>query len=83
MDLEQVSLDSNEPLGVSSQDPFFAQHVPCISSISIGPITRTCIDTFLCNPGTIMEQRSNGREDECTSRLQGNFIIEEGFEQEA
>ena len=30
-----------------------------------------------------MEQRSNGGEDECTSRLQGNVIIEEGFEQEA
>ena len=30
-----------------------------------------------------MEHISIGREDECTSRLQGKIIIEEVFEQEA
>ena len=79
----QVSLDSNEPLGLIAQDPFLAQHVPCISSMSIGPITRPCIDTFFCNPGTTMEYISIGREDECTSRLQGKIVIEEVLEQEA
>ena len=81
--LEQVNLDSNEPLGLSAQDPSLAQHVPCISSISIGPITWPCIDTFLCDPSTTMEHLSIGREDERTSRLQGKIIIEEDFEQEA
>ena len=79
----QVSLDNDEPLGLIAQDPVLAQHVPCISSMSIGPITRPCIDTFLCNPGTTMEHLSIGREDECTSRLQGTIYIEEVFEQEA
>ena len=69
VDSAQVSLDSDEPLGLISQDLFLAQHVPCISSMSIGPITRPCIDTFLCNPGTTMEHLSIGGEDECTSRL--------------
>ena len=40
---KQVSLDSDEPLGLIAQDPFLAPHVPCISSMSIGPITRPCI----------------------------------------
>ena len=79
----QVSLDNDEPLGLIAQDPVLAQHVPCISSMSIGPITRPCIDTFLCYPGTTMEHLSIGREDECTSRLQGTVYIEEVFEQEA
>ena len=30
-----------------------------------------------------MEHISIGREDECTSRLQGKIVIEEVFEQEA
>lgn len=81
--LEQVSLDSDEPLGLIAQDPFLSQHVPCISSMNIGPITRPCIDTLFCDLGTTMDHLSNGREDECTSRLQGNVIIEEAFEQEA
>ena len=71
VDSAQVSLDSDEPLGLIAQDLSLAQHVPCISSMSIGPITRPCIDTFLCNPGTTMEHLSIGGEDECTSRLQG------------
>ena len=69
-DPEEVSLDSNKPLGLIAQDPFLAPHVPCISSMNIGPITRPCIDTFLCDPGTSMEHLSIDREDECTSRLQ-------------
>ena len=81
--LEQVSLDSDKPLGVIAQDPSLAPHVPCIMSITIGPITRPCIDTFLCNPGTTMEHLSNGRKDECTSRLQGDFANKKTFEQEA
>ena len=68
--LEKVSLDNDEPLGLIAQDPVLTQHVPCISSMSIGPITRPCIDTFLCDPGTSMEHLSIDREDECTSRLQ-------------
>ena len=60
----------DEPLGLISQDPFLAPHVPCISSMSIGRITRPCIDTFLCDPGTSVEHLSIDREDECTSRLQ-------------
>ena len=83
VDSAQVSLDSDEPLGLIAQDLSLAQHVPCISSISIGPNTRPCIDTFLCNPGTTMEHLSNGREDECTSRLQEGVTNEEALEQEA
>ena len=67
---EKASLDSDEPLGLIAKDPILAQHVPCISSMSIGPITRPCIDTFLVNPGTSVEHISIDREDECTSRLQ-------------
>ena len=74
---EEVSLDNEEPLGLIAQDPFLAPHVPCISSMSIGPITRPCIDTFLGNPGTSMEHLSIDREDECTSRLQEN-VTEDG-----
>ena len=74
---EEVSLDNEEPLGFIAQDPFFAPHVPCISSMSIGPFTRPCIDTSLCNPGTLMEHLSIDREDECTSRLQEN-VTEDG-----
>ena len=66
----QVSLNSNKPLGLSVQDPSLAQHVPCISSMNIGPITRPCIDTFLFDPGTTMDHLSIGREDECTSRVE-------------
>ena len=51
--------------------------------MSIGPITRPCIDTFLCNPGTTMDHLAIGGEDECTSRLQGGDDITEGQEQEA
>ena len=79
----QVSLENDKPLGLIAQDPVLAHHVPCISSMSIWPITRPCIDTFLCNPGTTMEHLSSGREDECTSRLQGTVYIEEVFKQEA
>ena len=83
-DLEEVSLDNEEPLGLIAQDPFLAQHVPCISSMSIGPITRPCIDTFLCDPGTSVEHLSIDREDECTSRLQENVSKdEEALELEA
>ena len=72
-DPEKVSLDDDEPLGLIAQDPFLAPHVPCISSMSLGPITRPCIDTFLGNPpGTSVESLSIDREDECTSRLQEN-----------
>ena len=84
VDSAQVSLDSNEPLGLIAQDPILAQHVPSISSMSIGPITRPCIDTFLCEPRHNHGRHiSIGREDECTSKLQGKIIIEEAFEQEA
>ena len=83
-DLEEESLDTDEPLGLISQDPFLAQHVPCISSMSIGPTTRPCIDTSLCDPGTSMEHLSINREDECTSRLQENVSKdEEALELEA
>ena len=82
-DPEKVSLDSDEPLGLIAQDPVLAQHVPCISSMSIGPITWPCIDTFLCNPGTSMEHIFIDREDECTSRLQDNVTNEEVLELEA
>ena len=67
-DPEEVSLDSDKPLGLIAQDPVLAQHVPCISSMSIGPITRPCIDTFLCNPGTSMEHLSIDREDDAQAR---------------
>ena len=70
-DPEKASLDRNEPLGLIAQDPVLAQHVPCISSMSIGPITRPCIDTFLCNPGTLVEHIS------IDSRLQEN-VTEDG-----
>ena len=83
VDSAQGSLDSNKPLGLSAQDPSLAQHVPCISSMNIGPITRPCIDTFLYDPGTTMDHLSIGREDECTSRLQGKDDIEASQEQEA
>ena len=79
----QENLDSDKPLGLIAQDPSLAQHVSCISSISIGPITRPCIDTFLCNRGTTMEHLSIGGEDQCTSRLQGADGITEGPEHEA
>ena len=71
VDSIQVSLDNDKPLGLSAQDPSLAQHVPCIPSINIRPITWPCIDTFLCDPGTTMDHLSIGREDECTNRLQG------------
>ena len=83
-DPEKVSLDSNKPLGLIAQDPFLAPHVPCISSMSIGPITWPCVDTFLGNPGTLVEHLSLDREDECTSRLQENVSDnEEALELEA
>ena len=83
-DPEKASLDSDEPLGLIAQDSVLAQHVPCISSMSVGPITRPCIDTFLCNPGTLMEHISIDREDECTSRLQENVTDDgEALELEA
>ena len=78
-----TSLDNDEPLGLITQDPSLAQHVPCISSISIGPITRPCIDTSLCNLGTSMEHLSIDREDECTSRLQESITNEDTLELEA
>ena len=70
MDTIQVNLDSNEPLGVIAQDPLDAQHVPCINCISIGPITRPCIGTVLCYPGTTSDHLVTSGEDECTSRWQ-------------
>ena len=85
VEAEQVILDSKEPLGVSAQDPSLAPHVPCILSIRIGPATRPCIDTILCNPGTTSGHLVTSREDECTSRLQGvnGADTTQGFEQEA
>ena len=81
---EQVILDSKAPLGVSAQDPSLAQHVPCIEIIRIGPITRPCIDTVLCNPGTISGYLVTSREDECTSMLQRDHEADiEELEQEA
>ena len=65
-----VGFDNDEPLGLIAQDPVLAQHVPYILSMNIGPITRPCIDTFLCNPSTSMEHLSLDREDGCTSKLQ-------------
>ena len=84
MDAAQESLESNKPLGLISQDPSLAQHVPYISSMMIGPITRPCIDSVLCDPGTTSGHLAIGGEDECTSRLQGEVdYIAEGLEQEA
>ena len=80
--MDKASLDS-EPLGFIAQDPVLAHHVPCILSMNIGPITRPCIDTFLCNPGTSMEHLSIDKEDECTSRLHDNITNEEVLELEA
>ena len=57
-------------LGVIAQDPLLAQHVLCISSMSLVPITRPCIGIDLCNPGTTSGHFAIGGEDECTSRLQ-------------
>ena len=82
-DPEELSLDSDEPLGLIAQDHFLAPHVPYISSMSIGPITWPCIDTFLCDPGTSMEHISIDREDECTIRLQKNVTDGEVLELEA
>ena len=81
---DQVILNSKEPLREIAQDPSLAQHVPCISSMSIGPITRPCIDTVLCNPGTTSGHLAIRREDECTSKLQKKAdYIAKGLEQEA
>ena len=81
---EQVSLDNKEPLGLIAQDPSLAPHVPCIEIMNIGPTTRPCIDTFLCNLGTTGGHLSISGEDEGTSRLQGNYEADtEGLEQEA
>ena len=80
----KVSLDIEEPLGEIAQDLFIAQHVPCISIMSLGPATRPCIDTVLCNPGTTSDHSVTDGEDECTSRLQRNDGDDtEGLEQEA
>ena len=79
----QVSLNSKEPLGVIAQDPSFAQHVPCITSMSIGPITWPCTGADLCNPGTTSGHFAIGGKDECTSRLQRGDNVTEGLEQEA
>ena len=80
----KVSLDDEEPLGVISQDPLNAQHVPCIESMSIGPPTRPCIGIVLCDPGTTSGHLAIGVKDECTSRLQREGEdTEEGLEQEA
>ena len=80
----QVSLDSRQPLGLITQDPFNVQHVPYINCMSIGPTTRPCIGTNLCNPSRTSGHLDIGREDECTSRWQrqANYIAE-GLEQEA
>ena len=80
----QVSLNNDKPLGVISQDPVNAHHVPCIESMSLGPTTRPCISTSLCNPGTTSGHLAISGEDECTSRLQRGYENEiEGLEQEA
>ena len=80
---EQVILNSKKPLGVSAQDPALAQHVSCILSMSIGPITRTCIETILFSPSTTSGHLATGGEDECTSMLQRKSYITKGLEQEA
>ena len=67
---EQVSFDIKEPLGVIAQDPFNAQHVPCIDLMSLGAITWPCIDTVLCYPGTTSDHLVTNGEDESTNRLQ-------------
>ena len=72
VDSAQVNFDNEEPLGVIFQDPLNAQHVLCIKSMSIGPITRPCIDTVLCNPGTTSDHFVTCGKGECTSRLQAN-----------
>ena len=82
MEMAQVSLISRQPLGTIAQDPLLAQHVPCISIMSLGPITRPCIDTFLCNLGTTSGHLAIGGEDERTSRLQKGSDDTEGLEQE-
>ena len=80
----EVSFANDEHLGVIAQDPLLAPHVPCIESMSIGPATRPCIGTDLCNPGTTNGHFAIGGEDECTSRLQreGGDTVEK-LEQEA
>ena len=84
VEAKQVNLDNKEPLGVIAQDPSLAQHVPCISSMMIGPITRPCIDTVLCDPGTTSGHLAIGGEDECTSTLQREVdYIAKGLEQDA
>ena len=84
VEAEQVILNSKEPLGVIAQDPSLAQHVPCISSISAGPVTRPCIDTVLCSPGTTSGHLATSGEDECTSKLQREAVyIAKGLKQEA
>ena len=84
VETEQVILSTKEPLGSIARDLALAQHVPCIDIMGIGPITRPCIDTFLCNPGTTGGHLATGGEDESTSRLQGTDEAEiEGLEQEA
>ena len=75
---DQEILNNKEPLGVIAQDPSLAQHVPCISSMSIGLITRPCIDTDLCNTSTTSGHIATSGEDEWTSRLQGQGCIMEG-----
>ena len=80
---EQVSLNIGEALGVIAQDLLNAQHVPCTDIMSLGPITRPCIDTILCNPGTTSGHLAIRGEDECTSRLQRfDEGTTEDFEQE-
>ena len=82
--VEQVNLNNKEPLGVIAQDPSLAQHVPCILSMKIGPITRPCIDIALCDPGTTSGHLATGGEHECTRRLQRRAdYIAKGLEQEA
>ena len=79
----QVIFDNRQPLGLFAQDPLNAQHVPCINCMSIGPTTRPCIGTTLCNPGTTSGHLAISGEDECTNRLQGQDYTTEGLEQEA
>ena len=80
----EVSFANNEPLGVVAQVLLNAQHVPCIESMSIGPTTRPCIGTDLCNLGTTNGHFAIGGEDECTSRLQREYgDTTDGLEQEA
>ena len=84
MEAEQVIFNNKEPLGISAQDPSLAHHAPCIDIMTIGPITRPCIDTVLCNPGTTSEHLVTSREDEFTSRLQREHEADiEESEQEA